>query len=56
MVETMHSLGAKMNFTPTLYQLARSNKDFNMVRTLANLNYHEFREELSLIEQHSSKY
>jgi hypothetical protein len=50
MVKTMHKLGAKMDFMPTLYQLARSNKDLNMVRTLANLDYNEFHEELSLIE------
>ena len=56
MVKTMFEVGAKMNFTPSLYQLAQENKNYNMVRCLALLDYQEFIDELSLIMDHQCKY
>ena len=56
MVKIMHQHGAKMEFEPSLYYLARKNNDFEMIRQLSILNYEDFELELSEIEEHKCKY
>lgn len=46
-VKDMHSVGAHMDFSPSLYSLARDRNDFKMLETLTSLEYPELISELS---------
>ena len=56
MVKIMHEVGAQMDFEPSLYQLAKKNNDFAMIRMLSSLDYDEFELELSEINDYKCQY
>lgn len=48
-VKDMHSVGALMDFEPSLYNLARNRNDFKMLEMLSSIEYPELISELSQI-------
>jgi hypothetical protein len=55
-VKDMSEVGAFMDFSPSLYSLALANYDLKMLNTLANIDYPEWINELSRINNYSCNF